>query len=231
LASSIPRAPVIPLPTIVDRARKLAKAFRVTNGRGFRLADVDPGDTLRFTSEDKPRAKQALAIGVAGLTELQDMLYAQDRWAVLLVFQAMDAAGKDGAIKHVMSGVNPQGCQVYSFKAPSSEDLDHDLNVEHVLHSVLDHVRADPGLRVVVCDLSSSPLVDLAGARMLASLRDELTKRGISLQLAEASSEVRTLLRADGRDHAMAGTARVPLADVVESLPCDAGRRTTAPVR
>jgi PPK2 family polyphosphate:nucleotide phosphotransferase len=92
----------------------------------FRLKDVDPGDTLKFTSEDKPRAKEALEHGVELLAQLQDMLYAQDRWAVLLIFQAMDAAGKDGAIKHVMSGVNPQGVQVYSFKSPSSEDLDHD---------------------------------------------------------------------------------------------------------
>jgi PPK2 family polyphosphate:nucleotide phosphotransferase len=109
----------------VKTARKLAKPFRVT-GDNFRLKDIDPDDTLEFTSEDKPRAKDALAMGVDLLAELQDMLYAQDRWAVLLIFQAMDAAGKDGAIKHVMSGINPQGCQVFSFKAPSSEDLDHD---------------------------------------------------------------------------------------------------------
>ncbi len=112
--------------TLIKRAHKLAKPFRVTDD-GFRLKDVDPADTLQFTSEDKPRAKEALAMGVTLLAELQDMLYAQDRWAVLLIFQAMDAAGKDGAIKHVMSGVNPQGCQVYSFKAPSTEDLDHDF--------------------------------------------------------------------------------------------------------
>jgi PPK2 family polyphosphate:nucleotide phosphotransferase len=109
----------------VKSARKLAKPFRIA-GDGFRLKDIDPDDTLKFTSEDKPRAKEALAMGVDLLAELQDMLYAQDRWAVLLIFQAMDAAGKDGAIKHVMSGINPQGCQVFSFKAPSSEDLDHD---------------------------------------------------------------------------------------------------------
>ena len=109
----------------IKTARKLAKPFRVTDD-GFRLKDIDPDDTLEFTSEDKPRAKEALASGVDLLAELQDMLYAQDRWAVLLIFQAMDAAGKDGAIKHVLSGVNPQGCQVFSFKAPSSEDLDHD---------------------------------------------------------------------------------------------------------
>jgi PPK2 family polyphosphate:nucleotide phosphotransferase len=111
---------------LVKRARRLAKPFRVTDGSRFRLKDVDPGDTLQFTSEDKPRAKEALAMGIDVLATMQDMLYAQDRWAVLLIFQAMDAAGKDGAIKHVMSGVNPQGCQVYSFKAPTSEDLDHD---------------------------------------------------------------------------------------------------------
>ena len=110
---------------LIKKARKLAKPFRVTDER-FRLKDIDPGDTLDFTSEDKPRAKEALAMGVDVLAELQDMLYAQDCWAVLLIFQAMDAAGKDGAIKHVMSGVNPQGCQVYSFKAPTSDDLDHD---------------------------------------------------------------------------------------------------------
>ncbi|MBY0280040.1 polyphosphate kinase 2 family protein [Candidatus Binatia bacterium] len=114
------------LDDILQIAGDLAKPFRVTDGRKFKLAKADPKDTLQFTSEDKPRAKEALQVGIEALTEMQDMLYAQDRWAVLLVFQAMDAAGKDGAIKHVMSGVNPQGCQVYSFKAPTSEDLDHD---------------------------------------------------------------------------------------------------------
>src|ERR1700754_2364942 len=111
---------------IIKRSKNFAEPFRVFDGSSFRLKEVDPGDTLELSSEDKPRAKEALAMGVQALTELQDMLYAQDRWAMLLIFQAMDAAGKDGAIKHVMSGVNPQGCQVYSFKAPTSEDLDHD---------------------------------------------------------------------------------------------------------
>lgn len=111
---------------IIEAAHKFSKPFRVSDGGKFRLKDIDPGDTLHLGSEDKPRAKEALQTGVEALAELQDMLYAQDRWAVLLIFQAMDAAGKDGAIKHVMSGVNPQGCQVYSFKAPTSEDLDHD---------------------------------------------------------------------------------------------------------
>ena len=111
---------------IIKQARKFAEPFRVTKGDQFRLKDVDPGDTLNLKAEDKPRAKEALAIGVHALAELQDRLYAQDRWAVLFIFQAMDAAGKDGAIKHVMSGVNPQGCQVHSFKAPSAEELDHD---------------------------------------------------------------------------------------------------------
>ena len=115
------------LDDLVVRARKLARHYRVRDGKSFHLDDVDPGDTAWLKSEDKPASKHALQQGVDVLAELQDMLYAQDRWAVLLIFQAMDAAGKDGAIKHVMSGVNPQGCQVYSFKAPSSEDLDHDF--------------------------------------------------------------------------------------------------------
>jgi len=109
---------------LIKVARNLAKPFRVNDGN-FRLKDVDPGDTLGLP-ENKPRAKEALATGIEILAELQDRLYAHDNWAVLLVFQAMDAAGKDGAIKHVMSGVNPQGCQVFSFKAPTSDDLDHD---------------------------------------------------------------------------------------------------------
>jgi PPK2 family polyphosphate:nucleotide phosphotransferase len=111
---------------LIKNARRLARRYRVTSGRGFRLKDVDPGDTLSFSADDKARAKQSLQQGVQALAALQDRLYAQDRWALLLIFQAMDAAGKDGAIKHVMSGVNPQGCQVYAFKAPSNEELDHD---------------------------------------------------------------------------------------------------------
>src|SRR6185436_1883576 len=91
-----------------------------------RLSDVDPEDTAWLKDADKPLAQEALQRGVEALATLQDMLYAQDRWSILLIFQAMDAAGKDSAIKHVMSGINPQGCQVASFKAPSSEDLDHD---------------------------------------------------------------------------------------------------------
>ncbi len=114
------------LSKIARTASKFSQPFRVTNGDKFRLKDFDPGDTLHLDSEDKPRAREALAMGVQALAEYQDMLYAQDRWGVLLIFQAMDAAGKDGAIKHVMSGINPQGCQVFSFKAPSNEDLDHD---------------------------------------------------------------------------------------------------------
>jgi PPK2 family polyphosphate:nucleotide phosphotransferase len=110
---------------LIKKARALAKPFCVTDDR-FRLKNVDPGDTLQFTSEDKPREKEALAMGVTLMAELQDRLYAQGRWAVLLMFQAMDAAGKDGAIKHVMSGLNPQGCQVFSFKSPTTEELNHD---------------------------------------------------------------------------------------------------------
>ena len=111
-----------------DRARFAAWSapFKVVRGRKFRLRDYDPGDTLHLESSDKSRAQEGLRRGIECLSALQDRLYAQDRWSVLLIFQAMDAAGKDGAIEHVFSGVNPQGCQVTSFKAPSSEELDHD---------------------------------------------------------------------------------------------------------
>jgi PPK2 family polyphosphate:nucleotide phosphotransferase len=105
---------------------KLIKPYCVEHGRGFRLARCDPGDTLHFDQDDKDDAEKELKQGGKRLAELQDMLYAQDRWSLLLIFQAMDAAGKDGAIKHVFSGINPQGCQVTSFKAPSHEELDHD---------------------------------------------------------------------------------------------------------
>jgi PPK2 family polyphosphate:nucleotide phosphotransferase len=108
-------------------ARKLSEPYRIDDGKGFKLRRFDPGETGGLKSEAKPRAKDALATGIQALASLQDRLYAQDRWSILLIFQAMDAAGKDGAIKHVMSGVNPQGCQVYSFKAPSAEELDHDF--------------------------------------------------------------------------------------------------------
>jgi PPK2 family polyphosphate:nucleotide phosphotransferase len=112
---------------ILKKSYGFAKPFRVQDGAGFRLKDIDPADTLHLKSEDKSRAEEALATGVQVLATLQDMLYAQDRWGVLLIFQAMDAAGKDGAIKHVMSGVNPQGVDVHSFKSPSAEDIDHDF--------------------------------------------------------------------------------------------------------
>jgi len=111
---------------ILDRIEKYVDPFRITKGKGFKLADFDPGDTCGL-SLDKGDAADLLQRGTGWLAEEQDMLYAQNRWSLLLVFQAMDAAGKDGTIKHVMSGINPQGCQVFSFKQPSSEDLDHDF--------------------------------------------------------------------------------------------------------
>ncbi len=106
-------------------AAELAKRYRITNGKKFRLKDFDTGDTWKLKSKDG--AAELLQSGVDRLQELQETLYAQDKWAVLLVFQAMDAAGKDSTIKHVMSGVNPQGCQVFSFKAPTAHELDHDF--------------------------------------------------------------------------------------------------------
>jgi len=107
------------------RAGKFARPFRVEDGRKFRLADVEPGDTGALKSKEE--AKEWLETGAALLSEMQEKLYAQDQWAVLLILQGMDAAGKDSVIKHVMSGVNPQGCQVSSFKTPSAEELNHDF--------------------------------------------------------------------------------------------------------
>ena len=109
-----------------SRMQKVVDSFRVSDGRRFRLRQIDPADTRHLDDSDKPLSKELLAQGIAQLAELQDELYAQDRRSLLLVFQAMDAAGKDGTIKHVMSGVNPQGVQVHSFKRPSEEELDHD---------------------------------------------------------------------------------------------------------
>ncbi|MGA7078498.1 MAG: polyphosphate kinase 2 family protein [Terriglobales bacterium] len=107
------------------KIEKLLKRYRVEDGKHFRLKDHDPADTHGLGSELKPHAKELLENGVKEMARLQDILAAQDRWALLLIFQAMDAAGKDGTIKHVMSGVNPQGVQVWSFKAPSVEELNH----------------------------------------------------------------------------------------------------------
>jgi len=117
------------MPSRTETIKRIDKAIhrhRVDSGKGFRLGDHDPGSTGRMGGEDKPEAREMLSRGVEWLAAEQDKLYAQDRRSLLLVFQAMDAAGKDGTIKHVMSGVNPQGVQVVSFKQPSSLDLDHD---------------------------------------------------------------------------------------------------------
>ncbi len=110
----------------MSKIGKLVRSYSVTEGREFRLKNANPADTGGL-SPDKKKAKELLSQGVAMLADLQDKLYAQDRWSLLLIFQAMDAAGKDGTIKHVMSGVNPQGCEVFSFKSPSAEELDHDF--------------------------------------------------------------------------------------------------------
>ena len=112
--------------TIRKLARDISRPYRIEKGAKFRLKDHDPATTGHLDDEDKDEARAMLEAGKDALARLQDMLYAQDRWSLLLVFQAMDAAGKDGAIKHVMSGINPQGCQVFSFKQPSHEELDHD---------------------------------------------------------------------------------------------------------
>jgi PPK2 family polyphosphate:nucleotide phosphotransferase len=120
---------------ILEASSRLAKRHCVSDGREFRLKDHDPADIGPFRDGTHPLAREGgkdatrelLATGIRAMAAMQDMLYAQDRWSLLLVFQAMDAAGKDGVIKHVMSGVNPQGCEVHSFKAPSAEEMDHDF--------------------------------------------------------------------------------------------------------
>lgn len=112
---------------LIKESIKLSEEYCITNGNEFKLNSIDPGDTNSFKSEDKSKAQELLKDGVEIIANLQDKLYAQDKWAVLLIFQAMDGAGKDSAIKHVMSGINPQGCQVFSFKAPSGEEIDHDF--------------------------------------------------------------------------------------------------------
>ena len=112
---------------LINQARKFSKPYCVEDGEKFRLKDYDTKASFNLDSDEKPLVKEVLEHGVKALSNLQDKLYAQDNWSVLLIFQAMDAAGKDGAIKHVMSGINPQGCEVTSFKSPSSEDLDHDF--------------------------------------------------------------------------------------------------------
>src|SRR5215831_10542382 len=111
---------------ILDRIEKYVGPFRISKGKGFRLRNFDPADTCGLAL-DKGEAAELLQRGTEWLAQEQEMLYAQDRWSLLLVFQAMDAAGKDSTIKHVMSGVNPQGCQVFSFKQPSQEELNHDF--------------------------------------------------------------------------------------------------------
>lgn len=107
------------------KPRNVSRSYRVNDGRGFRLKDFDPGDTGGIQSQEE--ARDLIESGLSSLRDLQEKLYAQDQWAVLLILQAMDAAGKDSLVKHVMSGVNPTGCRVYSFKKPSIEELDHDF--------------------------------------------------------------------------------------------------------
>jgi len=104
---------------------RLARDYRVTKGAKFHLKDIDPADTGEYKTDD--HAKDDLAEGIKLMADMQEKLYAQDSWTLLLMFQAMDAAGKDGTIKHVLSGINPQGCEVTSFKAPSAQDLGHDF--------------------------------------------------------------------------------------------------------
>ena len=121
------KTPKLKVPDLLKHGGKISKPYKIEKGENFRLADYPTHPNFSVGPDDKIFMKEALEKGIETLSHLQEVLYAQDNWSLLVIFQAMDAAGKDGAIKHVMSGINPQGCQVSSFKAPSSEELDHDF--------------------------------------------------------------------------------------------------------
>ena len=121
----------MPSKAILERFDRCVQPFRISSGKGFRLEDFDPNDTCGLQLA-KGEAQELLQSATEWLAQEQDMLYAQDRWSLLLIFQAMDAAGKDSTIKHVMSGINPQGCQVYSFKQPSAQEINHDFLWRHI---------------------------------------------------------------------------------------------------
>lgn len=122
-----PKTPNLKKLDFIKHGGKISKPYKIEKGENFKLSDYYTHPTIPFGPSDKPIMKEALEKGIEMLSQLQEVLYAQDNWSLLVIFQAMDAAGKDGAIKHVMSGINPQGCQVSSFKAPSNEELDHDF--------------------------------------------------------------------------------------------------------
>jgi PPK2 family polyphosphate:nucleotide phosphotransferase len=206
---------------ILERIQKYVDPFRVTKGKGFQLKDFDPGDT-RDLKMDKGDAAELQKRGSEWLATEQDMLYAQDRWSLLLIFQAMDAAGKDGTIKHVMSGVNPQGCQVYSFKQPSAEELSHDVLwryairvpergrigifnrsyyeevlVVRVHEGLLEHQKLPPGL--VTKRIWDERLADIA------HFEDYLTRQGVIvlkffLNLSRKEQKKRFMERLDNPD-------------------------------
>jgi PPK2 family polyphosphate:nucleotide phosphotransferase len=211
----------LPRQDIIDALKKYTRPFRITDGKHFRLKDFKPGDTLGLKM-DKEEAAQLLQRGSEWLAMEQDKLSAQDSWSLLLVFQAMDAAGKDGTIKHVMSGVNPQGCEVISFKQPSNEEISHDFlwrystNVprrgrigifnrsyyEEVLvvrvhQQLLDAQRIPPSL--VDKDVWDVRLTDIA------RFEDYLTRQGVVilkfyLNLSHAEQKNRFLKRLDKPD-------------------------------
>jgi len=244
---------------VIDRKRrqrleKLVNRYRITTGRKFRLTDFHPDDTAGLDME-KDEARALLTEGVGLLAELQDRLYAQDRWSVLALFQAMDAAGKDGTIKHVFSGVNPQGCQVHAFKQPTSEELDHDWMWRHwralpergrigihnrshyeevlvtrVHPGVLDHQKIPPGLRHR----------RLIGQRLadIAAFEDFLARNGICLlkfflHVSKAEQKKRFLERIDepakNWKFAMSDVTERAKWDTYQDAYQDAIRATAAP--
>ena len=170
---------------------RIAESYRVPAGKKFRIARCDPGDTGGLDISKK-KANALLADGVEKLADLQTRLYAQDRWSLLLVFQAMDAAGKDSTIKHVMSGINPQGCQVFSFKAPTSED-----DIERARLALLDGLEVDLDAAAVGGDVRSVDPDERGEARNGRILQDDLGQRLLEVGLVGA---VGRAARRRGRD-------------------------------
>ena len=181
---------------------KYVDPFRILKGKGFRLKNFDPGDTCGLRL-DKGDAAELLERGTMWLSEMQDMLYAQDQWSLLLVFQAMDAAGKDSTIKHVMSGVNPQGCQVFSFKQPSAEDLNHDFLWRYV------QCLPERG-RIGIFNRSYYEEVLVVGVHEELLKRQKLPYRQANLgREASRHCTFRGLSRAAGDDHSQIFSARI----------------------
>jgi polyphosphate kinase 2 (PPK2 family) len=197
--------------SLIERAVRFVEPYRVTRGHGFRLRDFDPGDTHGL--KQSGQARELLAEGVALLAEIQEKLYAEDRWSLQLIIQAMDAGGKDSVIKHVMSGVNPQGCSVHSFKHPSDEELQHDF-----LWNAVQHLP-ERG-RIGIFNRSYYEEV------LIVRVHPELLRR----QQLPVAPDATNLARALRRDCKLRATSDPQRHGAVQILPQPVTRRTKAPL-